>query len=146
MGNTIFTVRNIRALRNFLGLLATLFLVAIASSGIARADSHALLGAIIGGSTGALVGDSMGGRDGAIMGGALGAVAGVALTQAHYRPEVEYLPPPRFYRPPHAVAPAPIYYPRYERDGERHRWEGHQPYSGHRHQRNRNWDQEGYRR
>ena len=146
MRHTLFTVHNIRALRNFSLLLATLFLAAIVGSGIARADSRALLGAIIGGSTGALVGDSMGGRDGAMMGGALGAVAGVALTQAHYRPEVEYLPPPRFYRSPPAVAPAPIYYPRYERDWERRRWEGRQPYSEHRHQRNRDWDQEGYRR
>ncbi len=140
MKSTIFAVRS------FLALLVAAFMLSIVGSATAHADPRAVIGAIIGGTTGALVGDSMGGHDGAIVGGALGAVAGAALTQAHYRANVDYVPPPHHYRPPNVHAPAPVYYPRYERDWERRRWEHRHRHFDHRHDRYRDWDRDGYRR
>ncbi len=129
-------------------LLAGLLLTGLAGSAPACAGHEQFLGAVIGGGTGALIGDSMGGRDGAIIGGALGAVAGAALTQAHYRsPVVEYVPPPLYYRPPSVLVPAPVYYPRYDRDWERERWEQRRwQHFEHRREHNRDWDRDGYRR
>jgi hypothetical protein len=140
MKNTVF------ATRSFLLLLFTVFALAIFGSAPVHADHRAVIGAIIGGTTGALVGDSMGGRDGAIVGGALGAVAGAALSEAHYRPNVGYLPPPPYYRPPSGFAPAPVYYPRHDRDWERRRWEHRHNNDQHRRDGYRDWDRDGYRR
>ena len=146
MKSTILSIFSLAKARRLALLLIALLLAGVLGSTAARADHRAVLGAIIGGTTGALVGDSMGGRDGAIVGGALGAVAGAALTQAHYRPDVGYVPPPPYYRPPHVVVPAPVYYPSYERDWERRHWERRHRQEERRHERDRDWDRDGYRR
>jgi hypothetical protein len=146
MKNTIFNREGLTTTRRRMLLVATLILAALLGSTPARADHRAVVGAIIGGTTGVLVGDSMGGRDGAIIGGALGAVAGVALTQVDYRPQAGYVTPPPYYRLPPVTAPAPIYYERYDRDWERRDWDRRYSHAEHRHERNRDWERDGYRR
>jgi hypothetical protein len=148
MKNTILSLVALTKTRRRVLLAVTLLLAAFLGSAPVRADHRAVVGAIIGGTTGALVGDSMGGRDGAIIGGTLGAVAGAALTQADYRPHTGYAPPPPYYRLPPVVAPAPIYYERYDRDRDwdRRDWDRRHRHEEFRHRHHRDWDRDGYRR
>ena len=92
----------------------------LVTASAARADD-AFLGAIFGAGAGALVGKSFGGRDGAIIGGALGAATGVALAnqRREYRPRVDYVPQPVYYRQP--VIASPVYYVQDDRYGDGHR-------------------------